>query len=72
MRECMAHRGPDDAGIYVSPDQRVVLTNRHLAVRDLSAAGHMPMVNENGDVCITYNGELYSAEERAHGECQRE
>ena len=63
MAMAMAHRGPDDEGIYISPDQRVGLVNRRLAIRDLSPAGHMPMANPAEDVWITYNGEIYNADE---------
>jgi asparagine synthase (glutamine-hydrolysing) len=63
MREMMVHRGPDDAGIYVSQDNRIGLANRRLSIRDLSPAGHMPMSNADGAVWITYNGEVYNTDE---------
>jgi len=63
MREAMTHRGPDDAGMFVSPDGRVGLANRRLAIRDLSPAGHMPMSNADGTAWITYNGEIYNTDE---------
>jgi asparagine synthase (glutamine-hydrolysing) len=63
MREAMTHRGPDDAGLYISPDGRVGLANRRLAIRDLTPAGHMPMSNAEGTVWITYNGEIYNTDE---------
>src|SRR5215210_4876959 len=62
MRDTMTHRGPDDAGVYVSDDARVGLGNRRLAIVDLSAAGHAPMPNEDGRVWITFNGEIYNHE----------
>lgn len=60
MTAKMIHRGPDDAGHYISPKARVGLGNRRLAIRDLSPAGHMPMTNENKDIWITFNGEIYN------------
>src|SRR5688500_8359395 len=63
MASVMAHRGPDDEGIYVSTYGHIGLANRRLAIRDLSPAGHMPMVDETGNVVITYNGEVYNADE---------
>jgi len=60
MNDAMAHRGPDDAGTWVSPDNRVGLANRRLAIIDLSPAGHQPMTNEDGSVWIAYNGEVYN------------
>jgi asparagine synthase (glutamine-hydrolysing) len=62
MAQAMAHRGPDDEGIYMAPNERIGLVNRRLAIRDLSPAGHMPMSNASGTVWITYNGEIYNAE----------
>ena len=60
MRDTMTHRGPDDAGSYVSEDHRVGLGNRRLAIVDLSPAGRNPMQNEDGRVWITFNGEIYN------------
>ena len=72
MAQAMAHRGPDDEGVYVAPGGQVGLSNRRLAIRDLSPAGHMPMHTQDGLVSITYNGEIYNAAElrgelEAHG-----
>jgi asparagine synthase (glutamine-hydrolysing) len=62
MRDTMSHRGPDDAGVYVTEDRRIGLGNRRLAIVDLSPAGHNPMPNEDGRVWITFNGEIYNHE----------
>ena len=48
------------------------MASRRLAIIDLSEAGHMPMVSQNGDLVITFNGEIYNyvelrAELRAKG-----
>lgn len=63
MNGALSHRGPDDAGTYALPDGSGALGNRRLAIRDLSPAGHMPMSTDDGKLCITYNGEIYNAEE---------
>ena len=60
MRDAMLHRGPDDGGLWESPDRRVVLGHRRLSIVDLSPAGHQPMSNEDGTVWITFNGEIYN------------
>ncbi|MCB0170547.1 MAG: asparagine synthase (glutamine-hydrolyzing) [Anaerolineae bacterium] len=62
MAQAMAHRGPDDEGFYLTPDGRVGLASRRLAIRDLSPSGHMPMANAAGTVQIIYNGEIYNAD----------
>ncbi len=63
MAQAMFHRGPDDGGLYLSPDNRVALASRRLAIQDLSPAGHMPMSNPAQTIWITYNGEVYNAAE---------
>ncbi|HKV38117.1 MAG TPA: asparagine synthase (glutamine-hydrolyzing) [Blastocatellia bacterium] len=60
MRDRMIHRGPDDSGVYVTPDRRVGLGHRRLSIVDLSAAGRNPMSNEDGRIWITFNGEIYN------------
>ncbi len=47
-RDAMAHRGPDDAGVWWSEDGRVGLGHRRLAIIDLSPAGHQPMQDVAG------------------------
>ncbi|MGA8771458.1 MAG: asparagine synthase (glutamine-hydrolyzing) [Rhodomicrobium sp.] len=59
-RDAMAHRGPDDAGEYWSDDGRVGFGHRRLSIIDLSAAGHQPMQTPDGQLCITFNGEIYN------------
>ncbi len=63
MSEKIAHRGPDDQGIYISKHKRVGLVNRRLAIIDLSEKGHQPMFYLNRYV-ITFNGEIYNFQER--------
>jgi asparagine synthase (glutamine-hydrolysing) len=59
-RDAMAHRGPDDAGVWWSADGRVGLGHRRLAIIDLSAAGHQPMQDVTGSLTIVFNGEIYN------------
>jgi asparagine synthase (glutamine-hydrolysing) len=60
MRDTMVHRGPDGAGIWISPDKRVGLGHRRLSIIDLSEAAGQPMCNEDGSVWIVFNGEIYN------------
>jgi asparagine synthase (glutamine-hydrolysing) len=60
MRDTMVHRGPDDAGTYISPDWKLGFGFRRLSIIDLSACGHQPMSNEDGTVWIVFNGEIYN------------
>jgi len=54
------HRGPDDSGLFFDEKAGAGLGHRRLSVIDLSAAGRQPMQSEDGQVCITYNGEIYN------------
>lgn len=61
MTDAIAHRGPDGEGWHSRGP--VGLGNRRLAIIDLSPSGRQPMANENGDVVVTYNGEIYNFRE---------
>ena len=62
MSSCLAHRGPDDEGLYSFVDDRVSvhLAHRRLSIIDL-ANGHQPLVKHN--LALSYNGELYNYRE---------
>jgi asparagine synthase (glutamine-hydrolysing) len=57
MRDVIAHRGPDDAGLFA--DGQAALGHRRLSIIDL-AAGHQPLANENDTIWIVFNGEIYN------------
>lgn len=60
MREALTHRGPDDAGLWLSPDGLVALGHRRLSIVDLRPEGRQPMGNEDESVVVTFNGEIYN------------
>jgi asparagine synthase (glutamine-hydrolysing) len=60
MRDVMSHRGPDGAGNFISPDQRLGLGHRRLAIIDLSERAAQPMTNEDGTLWVIFNGEIYN------------
>ena len=63
MTEAIKHRGPDDGGVYLSPDTKVGLGHRRLAIIDLSPLGHQPMRYLNRYE-IVFNGEIYNFQEK--------
>lgn len=67
MRDSMAHRGPDAAGTWVSPDGRIGLGHRRLSVIDLSEVANQPMNSADGRLWISFNGEIYN-----HAEIRKE
>jgi len=58
MVTSLARRGPDSEGMHAWPD--AVFGHRRLAIIDLSPAGHQPMLSEDGDVGLTFNGCVYN------------
>jgi asparagine synthase (glutamine-hydrolysing) len=60
MRDRMAHRGPDGAGIWVSADRRCTLGHRRLSIIDLSDVASQPMSNASSTVTLVFNGEIYN------------
>jgi asparagine synthase (glutamine-hydrolysing) len=60
MNETQHHRGPDEGGIHLEPG--LGLGHRRLSIIDL-ATGQQPLYNEDGTVCVVFNGEIYNFQE---------
>ncbi len=62
MSSLLAHRGPDDSGLYLSHRDRVGcgLGHRRLSIIDLSNAGRQPLSNEDKSLWMVFNGEIYN------------
>ena len=60
MLAAIAHRGPDDAGIFEEPQFGLALGHRRLSILDLSLAGRQPMASAGGRWVIVFNGEIYN------------
>jgi asparagine synthase (glutamine-hydrolysing) len=59
MNDSLAHRGPDDAGVWVDERRGVFLGHRRLSIVDLGG-GHQPMWTADGDLGVVFNGEIYN------------
>src|SRR5215470_17862471 len=57
MNQRIVHRGPDDDGFFF--DGNVGLAMRRLSIIDVKT-GHQPIANEDENLWIVYNGELYN------------
>ena len=60
MAKTLSHRGPDDQGFWINPDDGIGLAHTRLSILDLSPAGHQPMESSSGRYVMIYNGEIYN------------
>ncbi|HVZ70374.1 MAG TPA: XrtA/PEP-CTERM system amidotransferase [Rhizomicrobium sp.] len=60
MNDAIYHRGPDGEGFHFAPG--IAFGHRRLAIIDLST-GDQPKFDESGNVCITFNGEIFNYRE---------
>lgn len=60
MSDVQFHRGPDEGGYHFEPG--VALAHRRLSIIDV-ATGQQPLFNEDGSVCVVFNGEIYNFQE---------
>ena len=60
MTEVITHRGPDSDGVYM--DNYIAMGFRRLSIIDLEK-GDQPITNEDGNLVLTYNGEIYNYKE---------
>ncbi len=61
MRDAMRRGGPDDSGIYIVGN--LAFGHRRLSIIDLSSAGHQPMLSEDENTVLCFNGEIYNFKE---------
>ena len=60
MTDPIAHRGPDDEGVWIDEEAGVGLGHRRLSIVDLSPAGHQPMHSNDGRWVLDFNGEIFN------------
>jgi asparagine synthase (glutamine-hydrolysing) len=71
MVERLQHRGPDDRGLWRSPEGRCVLGHTRLSIIDLTPAGHQPMLDPLTGNAVVFNGEIYNFQEQ-RAACERQ
>lgn len=57
MNDALYARGPDDEGYFI--EGHIGLANKRLSIIDVEG-GRQPIFNEDGKICIVYNGEIYN------------
>ena len=60
IRDHMVARGPDGCGEWFSDNGRVALGHRRLSIIDLTERAAQPMTSADGQLVITFNGEIYN------------
>lgn len=70
--DTLRQRGPDGRGTWLDASGTVALGHTRLAIIDLSEGGAQPMVSADGQLAVTFNGEIFNyrelqAELRARG-----
>jgi asparagine synthase (glutamine-hydrolysing) len=60
LTSLLEHRGPEQEGFHVRDG--VSIGHKRLCILDLSEKGRQPIYNEDGTICITYNGEVFNFE----------
>ncbi len=63
MTQCLAHRGPDDDGIWIDARAGIALGHRRLSIVDLTPSGAQPMTSASGRTILAFNGEIYNHDE---------
>jgi asparagine synthase (glutamine-hydrolysing) len=58
LAELLRHRGPEQDGFHVADG--VSIGHKRLKIIDLSEKGRQPIYNEDGSVCVTFNGEIFN------------
>lgn len=62
MNNKIAYRGPDAEGYYIDTQENreIGLAHRRLSILDLSSLGNQPMISNDGEIIVVFNGEIYN------------
>ncbi len=60
MTTVIKHRGPDQKGFYINNSEKLGLGFQRLSIIDLKENANQPMVSNDKNWIIVYNGEIYN------------
>lgn len=60
MTKIQSHRGPDNEGHFINTNQTIGLGHTRLSIIDLTDSANCPMSDENGNITVVFNGEIYN------------
>ena len=62
MNDTIAYRGPNDEGYYIDnvEGKEIGLAHRRLSILDLSSLGKQPMISDDKNIVVVFNGEIYN------------
>lgn len=61
MTDVITHRGPDSRGVFA--EDGIAMGFRRLSIIDITESGDQPIFNEDGNLVLTFNGEIYNYQE---------
>ena len=60
MTHALEHRGPDNQGFYINSQEKLGFGFQRLSIIDLKKNANQPMISNNKNWVIVYNGEVYN------------
>jgi len=61
MNNLLKHRGPDGEGVW--NDENIAIGHTRLSILDLTKSGYQPMISNDSNYVISFNGEIYNFKE---------
>lgn len=63
FQQYLVHRGPDGHGVFKDDRTNVTLGHGRLSIIDLSTSADQPMIDNDGNLILVFNGEIYNYQE---------
>ena len=60
MINSLSHRGPDNTNVWTSQNKTAYIAHSRLSIIDLSNQANQPMISQNKQYVLSFNGEIYN------------